>query len=67
MGCVWAERVAVRRAGPAQVVTSVCATRSASNTGPARTGSASVTRAGTESTAPSVSASACSVCAEVCV
>lgn len=63
MGCVWAELVAVRRAGPAQAATSVCATRSASNTEPARTGSASVTRAGTESTAPSVSATAVYVCA----
>ncbi|TKS72606.1 Teneurin-2 [Collichthys lucidus] len=51
--CVWVELAVVRRAGPARAVTSVCATRSASNTEPARTGSASVTRAGTESTAPS--------------
>lgn len=51
------ELAAVRRAGPVQAVTSVCATRSASNMEPARTASASVTRAGTESTAPSVSAS----------
>lgn len=62
--------VAARRAGPAQAVTSVCATRSASNMEPARTGSASVTRAGTESTAPSVSTSVdLCVCARgsVCV
>lgn len=57
MECVWAELAAVRRAGPAQAVTSASATHSASNTEPARTESASVTRAGTESTAPSVSAS----------
>lgn len=68
MECVWAELVAVRRAGLAQAVTSVCATRSASNMEPARTGSASVTRAGTESTAPSVSTSVyMRVRAEVCV
>lgn len=61
--CVWVELAVVRRAGPAQAVTSVCATRSASNTEPARTGSASVTRAGTESTAPSVRASCVFACA----
>lgn len=61
--CVWVELAVVRRAGPAQAATSVCATRSASNTEPARTGSVSVTRAGTESTAPSVRASAYSACA----
>lgn len=57
MECVWAELAAVRRAGLVQAVTSVCATHSASNMEPARTGSANVTRAGTESTAPLVSAS----------
>lgn len=57
MESVWEELVAVRRAGRAQVVTSECATRSASNTEPARMESASVTRAGTESTAPLVSTS----------
>lgn len=57
MECVWAELVAVRRAGPALAVTSACVTRCASNMEPARMGSASVTRAGTESTAPSVGAS----------
>lgn len=62
MECVWAERVAVRRAGPAQAVTSVYATRYVSNMELARTESASVTRAGTESTAPSVSSCVC-VCA----
>lgn len=56
MECVWAEHVAARRAGQARAATSVCATRSASNMEPARTGSASVTRAGTENTAPSVRA-----------
>lgn len=77
-GCVWAEHVAARRAGPAQAATSACATRSASNTGPAKTESASATRAGTESTAPSVSSPVCAhvrvcgwctfdVCACVCV
>lgn len=55
--CVWAEPAAARTAGREQAATSVCATLSASNTVPARTASASVTRAGTENTAPSVSIS----------
>lgn len=55
--CVWAELAAARTVGPEQVATSECATLSASNTEPARTASASVTRAGTENTAPSVSIS----------
>lgn len=57
MECVWVELAVVKRAGPARAVTSASATHSVSNTAPARMGSASVTRAGTESTAPLVSAS----------
>lgn len=56
MASAWAEPVAVRKAGREPAATSVCATLSASSTEPARTGSASVTRAGTANTAPLVSA-----------
>lgn len=52
--CVWAQRVSVRRAGRAPGVTSECVTHSASNMEPARMASACVTRAGMESTVPSV-------------
>lgn len=50
------ELAAVRMAGRAQAVISVCATRFASNMEPARMASVSVTRAGMESTALSVRA-----------
>lgn len=63
--CVWAELAAARTAGQEQAATSECATLSASDTEPARTASASVTRAGTENTAPSVSISRVSVFARV--
>jgi len=59
MVLVWAEPVGARKAGPVLAVTSVCATHSASSTEPARTESASATRAGTESTAPLVSVPSC--------
>lgn len=55
MECVWAEPAAARRAGQEPAATRGCAILSASNTGHARTASASVTRAGTENTAQSVS------------
>lgn len=52
--CAWVGPAAARKAGQVQHVTSVCATHSALNTAPAKMASASATRAGTESTAPSV-------------
>lgn len=69
--CVWAELAAARRAGQERAATSGCATLSASNTGLARTASASVIKAGTGNTALSVSISvylcvhvrACLMCA----
>ncbi len=64
MACVSGAFATVRRAGQAQAVTRDCVTHSVWNMGPAGMASASVNRAGTENTAPSVNKHMISSCFE---